>query len=166
MIRCHREQLEAVCVQRGYTLEEVMPCVLSQDGDQWLVDVTHPKYPRGSKLTPAVSPPPSGGPGTELKKMLAGWPFYITASPDCSCNHVSREMDAWGADECETPERMDYILAALRDNAAKRGLPFLDAAGRMLVRRAIKNARREASRVETQTAASQEAAGGDTPSGA
>jgi len=83
-----------------------------------------------------------GGPGTELKKLLAGWPFYITASPDCSCNRVAAEMDAWGPDECEKPERQDYILAAMRENAEKRGLPFLDAAGRFLIKRAIHNARK------------------------
>jgi len=86
----------------------------------------------------------AGGPGTELKRLLAGWPFYITASPDCSCNRVAAEMDAWGPDECEKPERQDYILAAMRENAEKRGLPFLDVAGRMLVRRAIKSAKKAA----------------------
>jgi len=82
------------------------------------------------------------GPGTELKKLLAGWPFYITSSPDCSCNRVAREMDAWGPDECEKPERSDYILAAMRENAQRRGMPFVDAAGRFLIKRAIKNARK------------------------
>jgi len=53
-------------------------------------------------------------------------------------------MDAWGPDECEKPERQDYILAAMRENAEKRGLPFLDVAGRMLVRRAIKSAKKAA----------------------
>jgi hypothetical protein len=51
-------------------------------------------------------------------------------------------MDAWGPDECEKPERQDYILAAMRENAEKRGFPFLEAAGRFLIRRAIKNARK------------------------
>jgi hypothetical protein len=46
MIRCHRKQLEARCQQRGYTLDEVMPCVVEQDGDRWLIDVYHPAYPR------------------------------------------------------------------------------------------------------------------------
>jgi len=82
------------------------------------------------------------GPGTELKKLLAGWPFYITSSPDCSCNRVAAEMDQWGPDECEKPERQEYILTAMRENAQKRGLPFVDAAGRFLIRRAIKNARK------------------------
>jgi hypothetical protein len=46
VIRCHRKHLEARCEQRGYTLAEVMPCVVEQDGDRWLVDVDHPAYPR------------------------------------------------------------------------------------------------------------------------
>jgi len=86
----------------------------------------------------------TGGPGTELKKLLAGWPFRITSSPDCSCNRVAAEMDAWGPDQCERPERLDYIVAAMRENAARRGIPFLDVAAKLLVRRAIRNARRAA----------------------
>jgi len=96
-----------------------------------------------AKKAPQVAAEPVGhGPGTELKKLLAGWPFYITSSPDCSCNRVAAEMDQWGADVCEEPEKQDYILAAMRENAEKRGLPFIDAAGRFLIRRAIKNARK------------------------
>jgi hypothetical protein len=144
MITCHRSNLEQRCAERGYTLDEVMPCVVSQDGDKWTIDVDHAAYPRSPK--PGHEPPqPIGhGPGTELKKLLAGWPFYITSSPDCSCNRVAAEMDAWGADECERPERMAYIVAAMRENAARRGIPFVELAAKLLVRRAIRNARRAA----------------------
>ena len=45
-IQCERWHLEARCRERGYTLDEVMPCVVSQDGDHWTVDVDHPAYPR------------------------------------------------------------------------------------------------------------------------
>lgn len=51
-------------------------------------------------------------------------------------------MNAKGCDWCEA--HMDEIVGWLREEAAKRGLPFLDAAGRLLVRRAIRNARRRA----------------------
>jgi hypothetical protein len=51
-------------------------------------------------------------------------------------------MDAWGCDECSKPERIDEVVAVMRAEAEARGLPFLDLAGRMLVRRAIKNARK------------------------
>lgn len=144
VVVCHRSYLEQRCAERGYTLEEVVPCVLSQDGDHLAIDISSPFYPKEPRDTVVAenTPPKENGPGTELKRLLAGWPFYVTSSPDCSCNRVAREMDIWGADECERPERMDYILAAMRENAEKRGLPFLDAAGRFLIRRAIKNARK------------------------
>lgn len=87
-------------------------------------------------------PPPSHGPGTELKALLAGWPFRIVASPDCKCNARARYMDEKGCDWCESPEGMAEILAFLREAAEERGLPFLHAAARLLVRRAIANARK------------------------
>jgi hypothetical protein len=50
-------------------------------------------------------------------------------------------MDAWGADECGKPARVDEVVAVMREEAAKRGLPFIDSVGRLLVRRAISRAR-------------------------
>lgn len=85
---------------------------------------------------------PTSGPGTELKKLLAGWPFRITSSPTCSCNRVAREMDLWGPDECEKPERIAEVLAAMRENAEKRKVPWIEPLARLLVRRAIRNSRR------------------------
>jgi hypothetical protein len=38
MITCDKKYLEARCRERGYTLEEVMGCVVAQDGDQWTID--------------------------------------------------------------------------------------------------------------------------------
>jgi hypothetical protein len=51
-------------------------------------------------------------------------------------------MDAWGPDECARPERIDEVVAVMRAEAAARGLPFIDVAARLLVKRAIANARR------------------------
>lgn len=48
MIRCRLSHLEARCRQRGYTLEQVRPCIVSQDGDSITVDETHPAYPRAA----------------------------------------------------------------------------------------------------------------------
>lgn len=78
------------------------------------------------------------GPGTELKKLLAK--VGIAASPDCSCNARARLMDERGIEWCEA--NLDEIVGWLREEATKRGLPFLDAAGRMLVKRAIHNAKK------------------------
>ena len=97
------------------------------------------------------SPPqpaaPTHGPGTELKKLLKK--VGITASPTCSCNARARRMDEEEAREpgwCEA--HLDEIVGWLREEATKRGLPFVDMAGRVLVRRAISNARKEAARAE------------------
>ena len=46
-----------------------------------------------------------------------------------------------GCDWCQA--NIDEIVGWLRESAAERGLPFVDAAGRLLVRRAIANARRK-----------------------
>jgi hypothetical protein len=46
MIHCRLHHLEARCRQRGYTLDEVRPCIVRQDGDIITVDETHPAYPR------------------------------------------------------------------------------------------------------------------------
>jgi hypothetical protein len=53
-------------------------------------------------------------------------------------------MDLWGCDECSKPERINEVVAVMREEAHARGLPFVDLAGRLLVRRAIQNARRNA----------------------
>jgi hypothetical protein len=145
MTTCHRTFLESRCRERGYTLDEVMPCVVAQDGDQWTIDTGHPAYPAnpkpGHEPQPAAPPAPTHGPGTELKKLLAR--IGITSTPSCSCNARARAMDENEAREpgwCEA--NLDEIVGWLREEATKRGLPFVDLAGRMLVRRAIGNARK------------------------
>jgi hypothetical protein len=83
-----------------------------------------------------------GGPGTELSKLLKK--FGIESTPTCQCRAQAAQMDALGPDECERPERINEVVAVMRDEAKARGLPFIDAVGRMLVKRAIRNARRAA----------------------
>ena len=149
MITCHKRFMEQRCVERGYLLQEVMQCVISQDGDEWTIDVDHPAYPREPRpgfVPPQPEPaPPSHGPGTELHALLGR--FGLTASDDCKCNSRAALMDANGCDWCEA--NIDEIVGWLRESAAERGLPFVDIAGRLLVRRAIANARRkEAARAE------------------
>ena len=46
MISCQLDHLKQRCRERGYTLDEVRPCIVSQDGDTITVDETHPAYPR------------------------------------------------------------------------------------------------------------------------
>jgi hypothetical protein len=148
MIKCHRSHLENRCSERGYSLDEVMSCVFAQDGDVWTIDVEHPAYPRVSRrpaTSPATAPAvalaaPAHGPGTELSRLLKR--IGIEPTPTCSCRAKQQQMDAWGCDECSKPERIDEVVAVMRAEAGARGLPFIDMVGRMLVRRAIKNARK------------------------
>ena len=144
MIVCNSRDLELRVRARGYTLDEVMPCVVAQDGDEWTIDIDHPAYPREPK-TGFVPPQPESatpslGPGTRLQSLLGR--FGITGSGDCKCRSRAALMDTNGCDWCEA--NIEEIVGWLRESAADRGLPFFDAAGRMLVRRAIRNARRNA----------------------
>ena len=155
MIACHRLHLEARCSERGYSLDEVMPCVDAQNGDDWTIDVDHPAYPREPR--PGFEPPPvpvapTQGPGTELSKLLKR--FGINPTPTCACRAKAAEMDAWGCDEARRPERIEEVVGVMREEAKARGLPFLDVAARLLVRRAIANARKaEARRAKEAEAA-------------
>lgn len=49
MIRCRLSHLESRCRERGYTLDEVRACIVSDEGDRITVDVDHPAYPRHPK---------------------------------------------------------------------------------------------------------------------
>lgn len=79
------------------------------------------------------------GPGTELHSLLGR--FGLTASGDCKCRSRASLMDRNGCDWCDA--NIEEIVGWLRESAAERGLPFVDMAGRLLVRRAIANARRK-----------------------
>jgi hypothetical protein len=46
MIQCNIDDLEQRCRERGYTLDEARPCIVSEDGDIITVDETHAAYPR------------------------------------------------------------------------------------------------------------------------
>lgn len=136
MITCHKKHLLARCDERGYILDEVMPCVVSQDGDQWTVDVDHPAYPkipqdkRGIEL--------GSGPGTEMKALLSK--IGITASATCSCNARAKAMDEKGIPWCE--ENVETICDWLQEEATKRKLPFVRLAGKALIHMAIRRAKK------------------------
>ncbi len=49
MIRCRLSHLEARCRERGYTLDEVRACIISQDGKTLCVDEMHASYPHTKK---------------------------------------------------------------------------------------------------------------------
>jgi len=49
MIRCQRHHLEKRAAERGYTWEQVAPCIVAEEGDTITVDATHPDYPYAHK---------------------------------------------------------------------------------------------------------------------
>lgn len=83
-------------------------------------------------------PPPSQGPGTELKKLLKT--IGIEAKPGCKCNKRAQTMDENGCDWCA--ENIDLISAWLQEEAERRGLPYIPTAGKWIINLAIKRARR------------------------
>ena len=88
------------------------------------------------------------GVGAELKRLLAK--AGIKASPTCQCNSHAMQLNLWGPDECE--RQIDKIVGWLRDEAARRGLPFVKSAGVLLVKLAIRNARSKAAGDMSQNA--------------
>jgi len=131
--------LEQAAVRRppGY-IEEVRAAAVEITG-KWVVltDEAHDALFR--KFSPLYLDP-GFGPGTELKKLLGA--VGLVADENCQCNKRAKIMNIWGCDECE--RRTEEIVGWLREEATKRGLPFFDAAGRLVVRRAIAAARRSA----------------------
>ena len=78
------------------------------------------------------------GPGTILTGMISA--LGIKSSSTCSCRRHALEMNEKGPDWCE--QNMDTIVSWLRDESSKRGLPFVDTVGRMMVQRAISKSRK------------------------
>lgn len=85
---------------------------------------------------------PSSGPGTELKKLLKM--IGITATPNCQCNQRAKVMDERGCDWCR--DNIETICDWLKEESEKRGMLFVRSAARMVVKRAISNARAVASK--------------------
>lgn len=83
---------------------------------------------------------PSGGVGTELKKLLAR--FKITAKVGCKCNARAFEMDQRGIEWCESSR--EKIIDWLEEEARNRHLPFIRMAAGIMLRMAIRNAKKAA----------------------
>lgn len=83
----------------------------------------------------------AGGPGTELHGLLRRW-LRIGQDEDCGCRARMLRMDREGPDWCEA--HTETIVGWLREAAGKRGRLFSERVARLLVRRAIKVARKKA----------------------
>lgn len=89
----------------------------------------------------------SGTAGTNLKLLLQS--FFLVSTKSCRCESRAEHMNHMGNDWCE--QNIETIVEWLKEEAAARGLPFISTVGRMLVRRAISNARKEAERAKAET---------------
>jgi hypothetical protein len=81
-----------------------------------------------------------GGPGAELKRLLRR--FGIVADGTCECNQRAALMDCNGCDWCE--QNIEQIVDWLQEESAKRKLPFFRLGGKLLVKLAIRSARKKA----------------------
>jgi len=115
----------------GY-LEDVLSRA-TVDGDR--VTLTSDAY---RELVRKYRGQPEAGPGTELKKLLSRLGFSST--PTCSCNKRAQVMDEKGVQWCE--ENVDTVCDWLAEEAGKRKLPFIRSAGKLLIRMAIRNAKK------------------------
>lgn len=123
MITCHRSHLEARCVERGYTLDEVLPCVISQDGDEWTVDVEHPAYPRVSRLP---EPPVEAMPARSAPGFLEKLRNFATAA----AGHVAAGMPMAGDEEIIRRHDICLTCEHLQNDACNLcGCPVARVAG-------------------------------------
>ncbi len=136
MITTNKSNLLRRCEERGYTLEEVMGCVVEQNGPLWTIDENHEAYPKENKPTIIST---EYGVGTELKKMLST--IGIKSTPNCSCNAKAKHMNEKGIDWCK--ENKNLILDWLQEEANKRHLPFVRFAARKLLNFAIYRAEKK-----------------------
>jgi hypothetical protein len=92
MITGRRSSFEARCRERGYTLDEVRGCIVSEDGDTITVDETHPAYPRprpglGDMVAAGLS---AVGITPERVSAVIGGP--------CGCEERKEALNDWGRD--------------------------------------------------------------------
>ena len=74
MITGRRSHFESRCRQRGYTLDEVRPCIVSEDGDTITVDETHPAFPRAPKSGLTLTQKAANFAASAAKHVAAGMP--------------------------------------------------------------------------------------------
>lgn len=73
------------------------------------------------------------GPGTMLSGTLES--IGIKSSPNCGCKRKAMIMNINGYEWCEN--NVDTITDWLEEEAKKRSLPFIRAAGKLLIKRSI-----------------------------
>lgn len=136
IVKCDKKFFFDRCRERGYDIDNAMPCVISKRGDQWEIDTKHPKYPKLRIYS---------GPGTELKKLLS---IIGIKSKDgkegCKCSDRAKHMDYMEQAEPGWCERnIDEIVGWLQEESQKRRLPFFKTIARKLIKLAIKRSKQK-----------------------
>lgn len=122
----------------GSTYDEIGDWTQAQieDGLKTLLGDNPAGYLRS--LFPRTMEEDPNGPGTVLSKMIKS--MGIVMSDSCSCRRHAIEMNTRGNDWCE--QNVDTIVGWLREEASRRGLPFVDMIGKLMVGRAVKKSRK------------------------
>jgi len=110
--------------------------VQMEDGLRTLLGENPAAYLRA--MFPRTMEEDPNGPGTVLSKMIKT--LGIVMSDSCSCRRHAIEMNTRGSDWCE--QNIDTVVGWLREEANRRGLPFVDMIGKLMVGRAVKKSRK------------------------
>ncbi len=81
----------------------------------------------------------SGSAGAELKNLITK--FGLRPAHNCKCNQHIREMDTKGVEWCE--QNIQTITGWLREEAQRAKLPFTEIGAKLLIKRAISNAKKK-----------------------
>lgn len=138
-----------ICTQCGATVPQSVVsekpfavCKLVINNNRTIKEITNQRgTPFGYMIDDKIPLPsiPQDGPGTELKKLLRYIGISITSN--CKCKDRAIKMNEWGVEKCE--KNIETIVDWLQEEAKRRRLPFLRIAAKLLVKRAIKNARNQ-----------------------
>lgn len=97
MITCHKKHLMQRCAERGYSVSEVMPCVVSQDGDEWTIDESHSAYPREQKPAGLGDMVAAGLDAFGITKDRVQALASAVGIKDCGCKQRQQAMNEFGA---------------------------------------------------------------------
>lgn len=128
--------LKSAAAKRGHGYLEAVLKLADVDGE--IVRMSDADYAAIREKYQRTGNADTHGPGTELKKLLSRLGFSST--PTCSCNKRAQVMDEKGVQWCE--ENVDTVCDWLAEEAGKRKLPFIRSAGKLLIRMAIRNAKK------------------------
>jgi hypothetical protein len=139
-VKISRQALESKGLRiPGYAADVLRHTLRADPQYVWMRRESYEELRQKYAPKPPVAPKPLGdGPGSELKALLAV--FGIHSSPTCKCNAMARKMN-----EMEVTEpgwslaHIEEVVDVMEETAKKRNLPFLRTAGRILVRKAVRN---------------------------